>query len=293
MFDGEWRIIYDGVNYTFGTGAHAVFNQTTPDFGDIDIRAADGDRPRADGRDFGVDYFSGRTITFELGVRTTSSADTRAEVEALRSVWRADAVRSVPGAVAELHMQYDGRERVVYGRPRRFAADYADVAVNQFAVVTADFVCVDDLFYGTELHSAGMTTTPQLGGGLLAPLASPLGTTLNSDRSSSISVDTALPAWPIITIQGPITNPVVEIVNVFRVEVQTSLAYDESVVIDARPWRRTAIRNGGSSLGGAVRGTRLSKAKVPTGSHEVVLRGLDATGTARATVQWRSAHSAP
>lgn len=291
MRDAEWRLRYPGTDFTFGTRETPTFNRTTPDLGDIDIRIADVDRPRGDGVSFGMDYRGGRTISFDLGVRAQTELAARDEAARLITAWRADRVRLKPGSVAELTARYAGRERVVYGRPRRLAPDYSDVAVNCFVGVTADFACVDDLFYDPEWEEARMTTSPQLGGGLLAPLAAPLSTTLNSDRSAGITVATDLPAWPVIEIHGPITNPGVEIVGVFKVEVQAQLVTGDVAVIDTRPWVRSAKLNNWGSLGGAVRGTRLSQVRIPAGNHEVVLRGLDPSGTASAVVRWQRAYS--
>jgi len=291
MLDAEWRLSYPGTDLTFGTSATAIFNRTTPVIGDADIRNADVDRPRADGKAFGVDFFGGQNITFDLGVRAPTEPAVRAEVSALRAAWRADAVRKTPGAVAELHTRYAGRERVAYGRPRRFAPDFTNLSLTRIASVTADFACVDDLFYGAqEITSPRIGTVTRAGGGLLAPLRSPLSTTVSSDRSVVIDVETDLPAWPIIEINGPITNPVVEVVGVFRIEVKRALAYDETLIIDTRPWKRTAILNDSGSIAGAVRGTRLSDAALNTGSYEVALRGDDLTGTADAFIRWRATY---
>jgi len=293
MIDGQWRLRYPGADYTFGVpdGLAYVWNRTTPEIGTPDIQTADQDRPRSDGRSFGVDYVSGQTITFDLGVRATSDAEVRRVAAQLRSVWKADAVRLTPGAVAELRMQYAGRERVVYGRPRRWAADYSDAAVNHIVSATADFACIDDLFYAPQDESLEFGIVPPSGGGLVAPLASPLSSTLSSDRSQGIVIDTEEAVWPVVTLTGPITNPVVTIGTDVRLEARVDLRHDETLVIDTRPWARTALRNGTANVAGSIRGTRLSKASLRSGRYEVGLKGLDPTGTARVRVAWRPTYS--
>lgn len=288
--NGEWTLSYPGTLYTFGTGATPAFNRTTPEFGGSDIRTADVDRPRSDGRAFGMDFRSGQTISFDLGVRSTSEETVRAETETLSRVWRADAVRLLPGAVAELRAEYAGRARIVYGRPRRFAPNFSDAGINNFVTVVADFACVDDVFYADTEASLAFGIVPRSGGGLLAPLASPLATTLSSDRSQGIHVDTEMPVWPVVTIAGPIVNPVVTIGDLVRLSLVGSLAYGETAVIDTRPWRRSALRDG-ASVAGALRGTRLSQASLPAGAYEVGFSGTDPTGTASVTVSWRAAFS--
>ena len=288
---GEWRLSYPGTEYVFGTPATPAWHRTTPDFGDTDIRSADVDRPRQDGRAFGIDYRGGRTITFDLGIRSRSSAEVREEAQILQRVWRADPIRQTPGAVAELRVHYDGRERLVYGRPRRLAMDFSDVAVNQFVGATADFACVDDLWYSPETQGVAFGIVPSLGGGLMAPLASPLSTTQTSDRSQGFRVVSEMPVWPVVRLDGPISNAVITIGPEIRLEVRLDLIHDEFVIIDTQPWARTALRNGTANVAGSIRGTRLAKASLTTGAYDVGLKGSDPTGTASVRVDWRAVHS--
>ena len=289
--DGEWRLSYPGTSYTFGTTATPVWHRTTPDLGDVEIRSADVDRPRQDGRAFGMDYRGGRTITFDMGIRGRTPEAVREEASALQRAWRADAVRQTPGAVAELRIHYNGRERLVYGRPRRLALDFSEVAVNQYVGVVADFACVDDLFYAPDLNGVGFGIVPSLGGGLTAPLRSPLSTTATSDRSQGFRVSSEMPAWPIITVDGPISNAVVTIGPDVRIEVRQDIGVGETVVIDTQPWARTAIRNGTANVAGSLRGTRLSQASLLSGAYDVGLKGTDPTGTAAVRVDWRAVYS--
>lgn len=292
MLDGEWRLSYGSTSVLFGTPATPVFHLTTPDVGDVDIRVADVGRPRADGRAFGVDYRAGRTITFDLGVQAATSAATRDEMETFAAAWRADSVRSVPGAVAELAMQYDGRERRVYGRPRRFAPNFSDVTVNRLGTIAADFACVDDLFYGSTQHVQTIPNVPAPQGGLLAPLGSPMLTTESSDRSMVMSVDSPLPVWPVIEIDGPIINPEVIVAGLWTLGFSLTIYENETITIDTRPWARTILRNGANVAGAlTARSPRLSQASIPAGDWEVALRGVSSTGLAEASVRWRDSYS--
>lgn len=292
MIDGEWRLVYPGTDYTFGTGASPTFNRTTPDIGDANLRVADTARPRQDGQAFGIDFRGGQTIGFDLGVRSHSESAVRNEVGALRAAWRADAVRLVPGGVAELHAQYAGRRSVVYGRPRRFAPNLAEAATNFYATVQADFAGVDDVFYGANDETIAFGIVPPVtGGGLLAPLAAPLSTTLTSDRSQGFTVVSELPVWPVITFYGPVVNPVLTVPGALSIEARVTLVSGESLVIDSRPWVRSAMRQGTISVAGTLRGTRLSRAALPPGKYEVGLKGTDPTGTASVHFAWRPAFS--
>lgn len=293
MRDNEWTLSYPGTSYTWGYPWGEVINLTAPDLGVADIRADDADQPRRDGRLFGFDYRSGLTITFELGLSTRAGElAARDLAETLRRAWRADPVRSSPGAVASLTARHVGRERVTYGRPRRCGT--VDQAAPQgYIAAVADFVTVDDLWYSPTVESQTITIAPPLGGGLTGSLASPLSSTGSSDRSLAVTVGGAMPAWPVITIYGPITNPVVELVGLWKFELLTTLAYDRSITIDTRPWARSVLLNGGGSAAGALsrRSPRLVDAGIPPGTYEAVLRGVDETGSARATVAWQETYS--
>ncbi|TDC33463.1 hypothetical protein [Micromonospora sp. KC213] len=294
MRDGEWTLSLPGAEVTWGPADLPIVNMAAPDLGDVGITDDDTDRPREDGRAFGQDFRGGRTITVELGVFGDSEAEARATLAGLATAWRGDAVRHTPGAVAELRMRHAGRERVVYGRPRRFASDETEIHEG-VAEVVADFAAVDDVFYAPDEDSRTVTLAPPTGGGLVAPLAAPLTTTATSDRSAGITVGGELGAWPVLTIYGPVTNPVVEVVGQWRFELRTTLAYDRSVTVDTRPWARVILLDGGGSLAGAVTRSspRLAAMALPPGPYELAFRGIDETGTSYLRFAWREAYPTP
>src|SRR5262245_6097231 len=121
MVDGEWILEYTGVSYHFGTYASGIMLADAPDLGQVDLRVDDVPMPRGDGRLFGVDYQNARTITLELLVFADTEADTRELVDGLLAAWRGDWVRTRPGELAGLRTRNAGREREVFGRPRRIA----------------------------------------------------------------------------------------------------------------------------------------------------------------------------
>lgn len=293
MRDNEWSLIYPGTSLTFGPPDLPIVNMSAPDLGAADITTDDIVRPRADGVAFGVDYRSGRTISFDLGINGTDEADARDTLATLTAAWRGDAVRSTAGVLAELHVQYAGRERIVYGRPRRWSA-VEEEAAQGWITVLCDFATTDDVFYDASAVVLSLGIIPPTGGGLVAPLASPLTSTASSDRSAALTVGGDLATWPIVLIRGPITNPSVSITGLWTLALATTLGVHDYVVLDTRPWERTVLRNGNASLAGALTraSARLSGASIPPGAYEVVLRGTDGTGTASAQVTCRAAYSA-
>ena len=289
MRNDEWCLFYPGTDYTFGLGDLPVFNRTTPDLGDIEVRGADANRARGDGITFGTDFLGNRTIGFDLGVRGDSETAVRDAMAALSVAWRADVIRQAPGVTAEMRMRYRGEERVVFGRPRRFAPILREAKVG-YASAVADFVCSDDRFYSQTVNAEVVGIVPALGGGLLAPLGSPLTTNEQTDRSKDFTIHGELPAWPVIEIRGPIVNPKFAITSRWHIEVNVNLAEGDTLVIDTQPWARTITVNGSSWAGFVTRAsTRLSNAALPPGSYEFSLAGVSGTGTAIAIIRWRDA----
>ncbi|MER7164492.1 hypothetical protein ABT336_00215 [Micromonospora sp. NPDC000207] len=287
MQDHEWSLVYPGTALTWGPRHRPVINRTKPEITGPELRVDDADLPRGDGRMFGQDFRSGAAIVFNLGMIAASEQAVRDLAAEVTAAWRGDRVRSVPGAVAELRARYAGRERTTYGRPRRCDLDYR---FAEQGVITgiAEFAMVADCWYGpTESTSVGIA--PGVGGGLVAPLSAPLLTTQDSDRSAAVTVTGLLPARPVLTVLGPIVNPTVELVGLWSIGLQTTLAYDQAVTVDTRPWARSVLRSGGGSAAGALtrQSPRLADATIPAGVHELVLRGTDGTGTARAELSWQ------
>lgn len=284
-----WHLNYADTALEFGSIASGYVLSKAPDLGSLDVRNDDAVIPRGDGVVFGADYFGGRTIGFELTVSGSDEADVRARLAVLTKAWRADPVRQTPGAVAEL---VSDTGRLTYGRPRRFGTS-DELLPFGVSEVICDFACADSIWYGPESTST-VPYAPAPGGGLIAPLASPLSTTATSDRSTAFVVGGTVPTWPVFEIAGPITNPVIEVVGLYSMEFRLTLAYDETLVIDTRPWARTILRNEASVAGSLTRASvRLSQAALPPAAYELVLRGVSSTATASATARWRDAHLTP
>ncbi|WVX87868.1 minor tail protein [Arthrobacter phage Berrie] len=285
-----WRLTYSGEDLSFGSVESGYVFTTAPDLGARELEHEDARRPRTDGVSFGQDFTGGRTITFELDVNGTDEADAKAKLARLSRAWRADAVRSTPGATATLT---SGSGRVAFGRPRRFASN-DDLQPQGLSTVVADFAAADDTWYGGTEQGVTVPLVPAPSGGLMAPLAAPLSTTLSSDRSQGVTIGGDLPTWPVFEIRGPITNPSVELVNALKMDFKLTLAYDQKLVIDTRPWARSILRNGASVAGTITRSsTRLANAALKPGDYEFVLRGSVNTGNPSATIRWREAYITP
>lgn len=286
----EWRLAYPGVDLRFGTLESGYLFETAPRVDDPSREVGDVPIPSSDGLLMGRDYTAGAVVSFSIGVVGDDEATVRTRAAVLQGAWRGDTIRRSPGVTAALTSDHG---RVTFGRPRRFLPIRDDERAG-FVAVECDFQTVTDLWYGPE-QSTSVSIAPAVGGGLVAPLVAPLSTTESSDRSTAVTVGGSLPTWPVFEVRGPISGPVIELVGQWALRFPNlSLAYDQTLVVDARPWARTILRDGGSVAGMlAPSSARLQDAVLPPGTHELVLRGTSLTGTASLTARWRDAYTTP
>lgn len=279
-----WRLSYADRVRDFGSLETGVVFDAAPvveaEGGSVD----DAPLPRRDAIGFGEDFLGGQTITFEASAFGADEGEVRSRLAAFAADWRADALRRTPGAVAELR-SHTGRS--VFGRPRRFTPDDSS-SFDGLVGMTATFVSADARWYGPE-ESITLQHSPAPSGGMRTPLVAPFSTTPSATAAVSARVTGDLDASPIITVRGPITNPEITI-GPLRFAFALSLAWDQTLEIDTRPWASTITRDGASVAGAlSPASTWLSEALLPPGVHALGLRGVSSSGTATASVRWRPA----
>lgn len=281
--EGQWELD----DYVFGTPEdnvtvmHGGFDSGSPEH-----RTQDADRPGYDGGVFGVDYLSGPTWSFTLGVRDDENV--YETLSTLARVWRNEAIRKTPGKLSILRFNRNGQTYRVYGRPRRFGVVPADVADNQWQIVEVDFKVESPVMYKDSLvfanvrlnevtepdhvilpetlewvlgqHSATSTVTLEVQS--LDPAPFEIVVRSNSGHLSNWSVSG--PGW---TVESTFVIPP-----------------DRYVLIDTRAM--TAMYYGTSIAGSLSRETRLN-ARLWTGPSLITFTGTDTSRTASATVRYR------
>ena len=291
--------------YPFG-GVGATVAIEDVDFGAPGIFTHDTARPRADGIMFGRDWRGGRIITFTLSVLTEYTAPAVATVggygtvsalDALAGLERAflaDQVRTTPGAVSTLRYRLGGRQRVVYGRGRKFAAISRWATLGRIPV-TCEFQCVDHLFYDDTQYTNLVDYVPPPAGGLTWPITFPWSTITVGYSPGTVGIYGNTATWLPIVIHGPIASPTVRYVNGWTVGLDLTLRADQWVTIDPRPWSRSVRLNDGTNVAGALTADspRLSDIRIMPGLAEIVLAGADSTGTSSMTLLWRAAYTSP
>jgi hypothetical protein len=282
----DYNFSLDGLD--FGIGQAITVEEFDP--GSFDLRTQDADNPVGDGKLFGRDWFGPPTWTFGLSVDASDDASALATLSSLAKVWRGDGVRGTPGSVLPLTYQLAGRQRRVYGRPRKWAAPPTNRMLQGYIPVTCDFALADTGIYDETQFSQIVSIVPATPGGFVTPLVAPISTLTGGQRSGFVTVTGDLPTWPTIQIRGPIVNPWVGVQGGWRLDFTTNVGANELIQVDPRPWVMSVTRTGGGSAAGTMSPkTRLSDIQIPTGTTEILFGGTDSTGTARCTVYWRPA----
>lgn len=254
-------------------------------------RTTDAESPTDDSRSFGRDLRTPGIWSFAVHTSAASewpedAAPLIAQIAAACAQpddqWRV-------GEVVPLRYQLDDEPRLVYGRPRDFHEVPDTGRVYGLRQVLFDFVLADFAHYDDGEISVVLGLTPNRIGGLVAPLIAPLTTLRLSDGTPSVAdIDGDIPSWAVITIKGPASNPKVTGPG-WEIALNANLAYDQTVVIDPRPWARTVSLNGVGSLAGTLRGSRLYDLRMRPGPNPLTFVAGGRSDVARATVSWRTA----
>ncbi|MBG7704912.1 hypothetical protein HCJ76_44325 [Streptomyces sp. MC1] len=327
---------YPGANLTFGREDSGIYCLTEPDVTFADMDTADASLPGEDGVRMGRDYQRNATVSFELGVdgaralidrhyprrpwasgdligdwteleaihavlNKSQSVDQRTldGVSMLRSAWHADGLREKAGRVAWLVHRFGGRQRRLYGRPRKFAVAHSRFTKQGYTPVAADFVAVDDRFYDDtakeeEMYDHVRVTLPPRPGRPTAEYG------WDSKKTAAILHEGDVNTFPYIEIWGPCTNPKVTFgPNLWAVQLSMSISSGDHVTIDPRPWQRTVTHYKGSSTSSVAdkltrASPRLAKMYLPPGYWNATMSftrfGPPLTGP-RVRIVWRDAHA--
>ena len=306
--EGEWKLTYGangvhpGASFTFGTLRSGYYLLEPFEIKDSDPTTGDTPLPREDGIRLGQDFTTGATITFEVGVDTVDAGSDRMTrhganldaVSVIRQVWDARAVRERMATPAVLSTTQGGRARRWYGRPRQCAPAASQLTRQGYTPVVANFAVSHTGSFDDVEQTVRVDMAPPPHRGLVGPLKSPL--TMVGEGAvrvpGQIDVSGNRPAWPLINIYGPISQPMCELVNQWKLQLDLTLKAGERVTVDPRPWVRTVLK-GSASVAGLVtrKSPLLEDLLIPPGRQDFVLRGTDATATAYMTVAWRDAYA--
>lgn len=273
----------------FGIDAEVSLTNGTWEVGSFSHRTQDTDDAQTDTRNFGRDLLTPGSWSWELHTTADNENAALGQIEALAAVWMDESVRQDPGAVMELRYHLGDRTRVVYGRPRRWAPQISNRLLGGYIPINCDFSLADGVFYSDIEESVTLDLIAADVGGLITPLITPLSTLATSaPRAGFVTVDGTVPTWAVLEFHGPVSNPWVAREG-WRFELNLTLAADEIVTVDPRPWAKSVTRAIGASVASAVTGARLYDLRLPPGLSEMQYGGLDLTNGSYCVVKWRPA----
>lgn len=289
----DFQFELDG--YVFGLRRELATTKEGFDPGSADWRTQDTDNALSDGRRFGVDYLQGPTWSWQLYTDRSEVEEALATIADFAKVWRNAGHRRVVGDVRALTYQLAGRQRTVFGRPRRLAYPPSNQILTGLVPVAATFDCADALHYGPE-ESVRVDAMPASLGGFPIPSTTPWSSlAAASDRVHEVDVAGDEATYPVITFHAGATSPYISpkaTIGDAEFGLDYSIPAGRTVTIDARPWAQSALLDtGGSVAGQLTRATRLDLATLEPGAHQVTLSGIDASGAAYCTVSWRPAYT--
>jgi hypothetical protein len=291
---GQYSIGRDGSSsaFVYGRGANSIQVQNTAtDTGSIVVQ--DQAVVGHDGTLFGIDTLPGMTIT-QTGfayspIPVVTALDS---YSALAGAWNDPTIRLVSNAVQVLRAFYPGSSvvRRTYGRGRKIQPTMGQV-YQGVVPFTAQFQSADNTWYSDVQQSLILSQLPSFRGTLTPPLTPPYQLASQASGQTNTVINTGtLPTWPVITFRGPISYPGFLFVNTpVTIGYNGILGSSDTMVIDTRPWARTAMLNGTTSVAGLLTGNPMIGLQLQPGATVVRFTGQDYTGASTCTVQWRNA----
>lgn len=252
-----------------------------------EVRTGDISWPLRHGTRPGVDYLDAGSITF-TGVTTFGINDEVAADDVVGQFLRAwyGGLDMGPGEEVSLEVTTHSKKRVVFGRPRKIDPPVPGSALMEagIAEVTALFRVTDPLIYGSESAKVSLSVVPKSLGGIIAPLTTPISTTMTSGvEYRHIEVEGDAPAPTKVTFHGPATDPRVTVGGA-TVGIKGQILYDEEIIVDGRN-RTVTYADGRQASMKLAKESRMDKLSVRPGTHEISFTATDRTGTARTTVE--------
>lgn len=263
--------------------------------GSPDIRTSDAPLATGDGVRFGRDFKGSATWSFSLYTNGDTETEAWEALGDLAAIWDADDTRLEPDAVLPLRYRLAGRDRRVYGRPRRWTPTPNNNSLTGRIDIEADFALVHHLVFDDveKNQTIGIAPPLELDAGLEVPFIAPFTTSAGASvRQSSVNIGGTVPTPVVITFNGPVADAAVRIGG-WTAALVDPVRSDDPVTIDARPWIRAATTESGGGVRVSPRVTRISKMWLPPGNHEVIFTGEDPTSTSNVVIRWHDAYRSP
>ena len=277
--------------FVFGIGAEVSLDEDGFDPGEAEWLTQDGQNTRRGVVGFGRDVRGAKTWTWGSHVDQTDVETAVDVLDRFSAAWSPENLARTPGALTAVRYRLAGRDRRVFGRPRRFAAPPTNLILNGYVPIDHDFQCVDSYTYDDVASEALVPyASSASGGGFTLPSTMPLVTaTSEGAGSTQLSVGGRARAYPVIRFNGPWTNPMMT-TDAWVLRWEGEIGPGGWVEIDTRPWALTVLdQSGGSAVDGLPRQTWLEDMFFePQSKPQISLSGIAPSGSASAWIRWRN-----
>lgn len=262
-------------------------------FGSTELRTNYVDKPNGEGQLVGQDWLGSSTISIDIATNKHNLKEAITEANKLEREWKKASTRHTSNVPVALSYSLDEVNWYkVYGRPGAFTGLTPNVhATMGVGRITADFTVTDPNHYGAVENLNLLTFVPEIRGGLISPLVSPLTSSGSSGESSRfVTNEGDLPTPMKVRFHGPISQPRLRNSKNQEFGLRTSIAAGDWVEIDAR-LGTVKKRNGSSVAGLLTTRTRLSSLTLPPGQSEWFFSGSDSTATSKVEIMWNDSYT--
>lgn len=278
--------------FVFGIGAEVSVDDAGFDPGESEWISQDSVNARRGVTAFGRDVLGAKTWLWSSHVNRNKASEALDTLERFSEAWAPDALVREPGALTALRYRLAGRDRRIFGRPRRFAAPPTNLILSGYVPVTHDFSLVDAHTYDDLESSVNIPYSSSVeGAGFILPATFPILTqAADGNGAGQISVSGNARAYPIIRFIGPWTNPRVS-TDDWSLTWSGAVPASGYIEIDTRPWVLTVLdQSGTSQVAGLSRQTWLEDIWfAPKSQPQISLGGIATGGSASCLVRWRNA----
>lgn len=281
---------HDG--FVFGIGATVSVEGEGFDTGDAAWLTQNSENTRRGTRNFGRDVKSAKTWIWSSHINREDVEGALETLEDFESSWSPESLMLDPGEVTAVRYRIGGRDRRVFGRPRRFNAPPSNRILGGYVPVTHDFELVDSNTYD-DLATTVMipfASAPGLSG-FEFPVIFPTLTLPADETEQAFFVGGTQRAFPVIRFYGPWTNPSIT-TDDWTLSWTGSVPNGGYIEIDARPWHLTALNHSGASVTGGLPKTLMLEDiwLAPKAQVQARLGGVATGGGAYASVSWRNTY---
>jgi phage-related protein len=242
------------------------------------LRVQDDNRGYADGSFTGQDFYSGRTITVNMLVLANGATSAQTNLNTLQNTLKPQQSGTTP----LYFIVPPSTEQFINARVRAFRTTIDPDYTYGYIRVQIEFFCPNPFYFDSTLQTASLV------------VSNPLGRTYNRTYNltyggGSLATTTAVTnsgrttAYPTITLNGPITNPILgNVTQGNYLSFTGTYSNTDSLVVDL--YNKLVTLNGVTARNLLTSGSWFS---APVGTSQFYMTGTGTlAGTTTATVSW-------